>query len=261
VGGIKANDEHPADFIRENLQIQINVIDAAHRAGVGRLLFLGSSCIYPRLADQPMGEEALMTGPLEPTNEAYAVAKIAGIKMCEAYRRQHGRDYRSAMPTNLYGPNDNFDLQSSHVLPALLRKFHEARLAEAAVVPVWGSGRPRREFLHVDDMAAACIHLMRLPSERYWSVASDRCSHVNVGCGSDISIADLAALVAGVTGFQGRIEFDTRLPDGTPRKLLDVSRLNALGWQASIGLEEGVRATHEWMLAHWDQIAAPRGAG
>ena len=261
VGGIRANDTLPADFIRENLQIQINVIDAAHRAGVSRLLFLGSSCIYPRLADQPMREEALMTGPLEPTNEAYAVAKIAGIKTCEAYRRQHGRDYRSAMPTNLYGPNDNFDLESSHVLPALLRKFHEAKRAGASSVQVWGSGRPRREFLHVDDMAAACIHLMRLPPELYWSVASERCSHINVGCGSDVSIAELAGLIARLSGYEGRIAFDTSQPDGTPRKLLDVGRLRSLGWEAAIGLEEGIRATHDWMVAHWDRITADPGSG
>jgi GDP-L-fucose synthase len=189
VGGIKANNEQPADFIRDNLQIQTNVIHAAFCSGVSRLLFLGSSCIYPRLAEQPMSEEALMTGPLEGTNEAYAVAKIAGIKMCESYRRQHGADFRSVMPTNLYGPQDNFDLESSHVLPALLRKFHQAVLAGDGVVQVWGSGRPRREFLHVDDMAAACCHVMELPPGDYWAAVSDRCSHINVGTGEDISIA------------------------------------------------------------------------
>jgi GDP-L-fucose synthase len=256
VGGIKANNERPADFIRENLQVQTNVIDAAYRAGVSRLLFLGSSCIYPRLAEQPMREEALMTGTLEPTNEAYAVAKIAGIKMCESYRRQHGCDFRSVMPTNLYGPNDNFDLDSSHVLPALLRKFHQATLNRDAAVPVWGSGRPRREFLHVDDMAAASIHVLELEPESYWSVASERCSHINVGSGSDISIAELAALIGSVTGFGGDIEFDASMPDGTPRKLLDVSRLRTLGWQAGIGLEQGVRQTYAWMTAHWDSIAS-----
>jgi len=256
VGGIKANNERPADFIRENLQVQTNVIDAAWRAGVSRLLFLGSSCIYPRLAEQPMREEALMTGTLEPTNEAYAVAKIAGIKMCESYRRQHGCDFRSVMPTNLYGPNDNFDLDSSHVLPALLRKFHQATLRRDAAVPVWGSGRPRREFLHVDDMAAASIHVLELEPDTYWSVASERCSHINVGSGSDISIAELAALIGSVTGFGGDIEFDASMPDGTPRKLLDVSRLRTLGWQAGIGLEHGVRQTYAWMTAHWDSIAS-----
>jgi GDP-L-fucose synthase len=256
VGGIKANNEQPADFIRENLQVQTNVIDAAFRAGVARLLFLGSSCIYPRLAEQPMREEALLTGPLEPTNEAYAVAKIAGIKMCESYRRQHGCDFRSVMPTNLYGPHDNFDLASSHVLPALLRKFYQAATAGAASVNVWGSGRPRREFMHVDDMAAACIHLLELSPERYWSVASERCSHVNVGTGEDISIAELASLIAEVTGFEGAIEFDVAMPDGTPRKLLDVSRLRDLGWEASIGLRDGIRQTQEWMAAHWQEITA-----
>jgi len=256
VGGIKANNERPADFIRENLQVQTNVIDAAWRAGVSRLLFLGSSCIYPRLAEQPMREDALMTGTLEPTNEAYAVAKIAGIKMCESYRRQHGCDFRSVMPTNLYGPHDNFDLDSSHVLPALLRKFHQAMLRNDPAVPVWGSGRPRREFLHVDDMAAASIHVLELEPEIYWSVASERCSHINVGSGSDISIAELAALIGSVTGFGGDIEFDASMPDGTPRKLLDVSRLRTLGWQAEIGLEQGVRQTYSWMTAHWDAIAS-----
>jgi len=256
VGGIKANNEQPADFIRENLQVQTNVIDAAFRAGVARLLFLGSSCIYPRLAEQPMREEALMTGPLEPTNEAYAVAKIAGIKMCESYRRQHGCDFRSVMPTNLYGPNDNFDLASSHVLPALMRKFHQAVVAGDASVRVWGSGRPRREFMHVDDMAVASIHLLELAPERYWSVASERCSHVNVGTGKDISIAELASLIAGIAGFDGAIEFDATMPDGTPRKLLDVSRLRELGWEPSIGLEDGIRQTHEWMVANWQKITA-----
>lgn len=256
VGGIKANNERPAEFIRENLVIQTNVIDAAHRARVPRLLFLGSSCIYPRLAGQPMREDALMTGPLESTNEAYAVAKIAGIKMCESYRRQYGCDFRSAMPTNLYGPHDNFDLESSHVLPALLRKFHQAARQGADVVPVWGSGRPRREFLHVDDMADACVHLLELEPEAYWSVASERCSHVNVGSGTDISIAELARLIGRIAGFHGAIEFDASMPDGTPRKLLDVGRLRALGWEARIGLEDGIRQTYEWMTAHWEEITA-----
>jgi len=201
-----------------------------------------------------MREEALMTGPLEATNEAYAVAKIAGIKMCESYRRQYGRDFRSVMPTNLYGPNDNFDLQSSHVLPALLRKFHEAVLRSDSEVVVWGSGRPRREFLHVDDMASACIHLMGLQPERYWSGVEERCSHVNVGTGEDVSIAGLAELVARLSGFEGAIRFDRSMPDGSPRKLLDVRRLAALGWRAAIGLEEGVRSTREWMLRHWETV-------
>ncbi|MFC1720009.1 GDP-L-fucose synthase family protein [Pseudomonadota bacterium] len=250
VGGIKANRDAPAEFVRENLQIQTNVIHSAWQAGVSRLLFLGSSCIYPRLASQPITEEALMTGVLEPTNEAYAVAKIAGIKMCEAYRRQFGSDFRSAMPTNLYGPNDNFDLDSSHVLPALLRKFHAAVINGDATVTVWGSGMPRREFLHVDDLASAACFLMDLSADRYWSAVSDHCSHVNVGCGTDISIAELAGLIASVCGFQGRIEFDPAMPDGTPRKLLNVSRLEALGWKAQVPLEQGIRATRDWMVEH-----------
>lgn len=255
VGGIKANNDSPADFIRDNLQIQTNIIAAAHRAGVSRLLFLGSSCIYPRLAGQPMSEEALMTGTLESTNEAYAVAKIAGIKMCEAYRRQFGSDFRSVMPTNLYGPGDNFDLETSHVLPALLRKFHEAAAKGNETVRVWGSGRPRREFLHVDDMAAACCHLMELPEDQYWAAVSEHCSHVNVGCGTDISIAELAELIAGITGFRGKIEYDASMPDGTPRKLLDVGRLKSLGWEAGISLEDGVRDTFDWMKKHGVQIS------
>jgi GDP-L-fucose synthase len=254
VGGIKANNDFPADFIRENLQIQTNVIHSAYRAGVSRLLFLGSSCIYPRLASQPIREDALMAGPLENTNEAYAVAKIAGIRMCEAYRRQHGCDFRSAMPTNLYGPNDNFDLESGHVLPALLRKFHQAAISGDQTVSVWGSGRPRREFLHVDEMAAASCHLMGLSAQSYWSAVSDYCSHVNVGCGTDVSIAGLAELIAGVTGFKGSIVYDPEMPDGTPRKLLDVGRLQALGWRAQITLEQGVRQTCGWMVEHWDEI-------
>jgi len=250
VGGIKANADFPADFIRDNLQIQTNVIHSAHVAGVSRLLFLGSSCIYPRLASQPMAEDALMTGVLEKTNEAYAVAKIAGIKMCEAYRRQFGSDFRSAMPTNLYGPNDNFDLESSHVLPALLRKFHQAATHGEPQVEVWGSGTPRREFLHVDDMAAAACYLMALDPERYWSAAMEHSSHINVGSGIDISIAELAELIASVCGFQGTIRFNPAMPDGTPRKLLDVRRLEALGWKSEISLEQGIRATRDWMIEH-----------
>ena len=258
VGGIKANNDFPADFIRENLQIQTNVIHSAYRAGVSRLLFLGSSCIYPRLTEQPIREDALMTGPLESTNEAYAVAKIAGIRMCEAYRRQHGCDFRSAMPTNLYGPNDNFDLESGHVLPALLRKFHQAVISGDQTVSVWGSGRPRREFLHVDDMAAASCHLMELSEQIYWSAVSGHCSHVNVGCGTDVSIAELSDLIAGVTGFQGSIGYDPEMPDGTPRKLLDVSRLEALGWRAQITLEQGVRQTCDWMVEHWNELVVAK---
>ncbi len=254
VGGIKANKEMPADFIRENLQIQTNVIHAAYTAGVGRLLFLGSSCIYPRLAEQPMAEEALMSGPLEPTNEAYAVAKIAGIKMCESYRRQHGSDFRSVMPTNLYGPNDNFDLDTSHVLPALLRKFHAAAIKGGETVTVWGSGRPRREFLHVDDMAAASRHIMDLSPALFWSVATPQCSHINVGSGTDVSIAELAGLISGIAGFSGQITFDSGMPDGTPRKLLDISCLETLGWQPQTSLEEGIAQTYAWMVEHWSQV-------
>lgn len=251
VGGIKANEDFPADFIRDNLQIQTNVIHSAHVAGVSRLLFLGSSCIYPRLASQPMSEDALMTGVLEKTNEAYAVAKIAGIKMCEAYRRQFGSDFRSAMPTNLYGPHDNFDLETSHVLPALLRKFHQAATNGEKEVEVWGSGKPRREFLHVDDMAAAACYLMTLGQERYWSAVTEHGSHINVGSGIDISIAELAELIALVCGFQGTIRFNPAMPDGTPRKLLDVSRLEALGWKSEISLDQGIKATRDWMIEHW----------
>ena len=254
VGGIKVNQELPADFLRENLQIQTNVIHAAHTAGVERLLFLGSSCIYPHLAEQPMAEEALMSGSLEPTNEAYAVAKIAGIKMCESYRRQHGSDFRSVMPSNLYGPNDNFDLDTSHVLPALLRKFHTAATTGGQVVTVWGSGRPRREFLHVDDMAAASRHIMDLSPAQYWSVATPHCSHINVGSGTDLSIAELAELISAITGFKGQITFDSSMPDGTARKLLDISRLKALGWQPETSLEGGIAQTYSWMVEHWNQV-------
>ncbi|MDY6813564.1 MAG: GDP-L-fucose synthase [Pseudomonadota bacterium] len=235
VGGIHANDTYPADFIRDNLQIQTNIIDAAWRHGAAKLLFLGSSCIYPKHAPQPMPENCLLTGPLEPTNEWYAVAKIAGIKMCQAYRRQYGFNAISLMPTNLYGPGDNFDLQTSHVLPALIRKFHEAKTGGADHVVMWGTGTPRREFLHVDDLADACLFLM----QRYEDEAI-----VNVGVGEDITIRDLAALVAEVVGFTGEIRNDTSKPDGTPRKLLDVARLHALGWRARIGLREGITETY-----------------
>lgn len=248
VGGIKANNDYPADFIADNLIIESNVISAAHQAGVRRLLFLGSSCIYPKLADQPMREDALLTGPLEPTNEPYAIAKIAGIKMCESYRRQHGSDFRSLMPTNLYGPGDNFDPETSHVLAALLRRFQDAAASGAESVTVWGSGKPRREFLHVDDLARASIHFMNLPADQYWSAVDARCTHVNIGTGKDISIAELAALIAGITGFDGRIEYDKSKPDGTPRKLLDVTLAKSMGWEATIGLEEGIRQVYEWMV-------------
>ncbi len=241
VGGIHANNSSPADFIRDNLLIQTNIIDAAWRHGAKKLLFLGSSCIYPKFAPQPMHEEHLLTGPLEPTNEWYAIAKIAGIKMCQAYRKQYGFDAISLMPTNLYGPGDNFDLHSSHVLPALIRKFHEAKLNQLPEVEIWGSGTPKREFLHVDDLAAACLFLM----EHY----SDG-EIINVGSGEEISIADLAALVSQTVGFQGAIRYNAAMPDGTPRKLLDVSKLSALGWRSRISLQEGVAATYAWFLEH-----------
>ncbi len=241
VGGILANDTYPADFIRENLQIQTNVIDAAYRSGVRKLVFLGSSCIYPKLAAQPIREESLLEGALEPTNRAYAIAKIAGIEMVQAYRKQHGFRGICLQPTNLYGPGDNFDLQTSHVLPALLRKFHEAKLAGAPTVTLWGTGTPRREFLHVDDLASACVHL---------AAHYDDAPIVNVGVGEDISIRALAELVRDVVGYRGELVQDPSKPDGTPRKLLDVSRLRALGWSASIGLREGIVGTYEWFVQH-----------
>ncbi|MDT0681538.1 GDP-L-fucose synthase [Roseicyclus sp. F158] len=255
VGGIHANDTYPADFIYENLMIEANVIHQAHEAGVQRLLFLGSSCIYPRLAPQPMAEDALLTGRLEPTNEPYAIAKIAGIKLCESYSRQHGRDYRSVMPTNLYGPGDNFHPQNSHVLPALIRRFHEAVREGREEVTIWGTGTPRREFLHVDDMAEASLFVMALSDETYAAETDPMLSHINVGTGEDISIADLARLVADVTGYQGRIGFDTGKPDGTPRKLMDVSRLSRLGWTARTSLEDGVRETYAWFLSAAEEDA------
>ncbi len=250
VGGIHANNTYPAEFIYENLLIECNLVHAAHRAGVQRLLFLGSSCIYPRDARQPMREDALLTGRLESTNEPYAIAKIAGIKLCESYNRQYGRDYRSVMPTNLYGPGDNFHPENSHVIPGLMRRFHEARLAGAPSVMVWGSGRPRREFLHVDDMAAACVHVMQLPREVYAAHTQPMLSHINVGTGEDCTIRELAQTIAEVVGYRGQIEFDATKPDGTPRKLLDVSRLAALGWRASISLKDGLRGTYAWFLSH-----------
>jgi GDP-L-fucose synthase len=250
VGGIHANNTYPADFLHENLMLEANVIDAAHRAGVQRLLFLGSSCIYPRLAPQPMREEALLTGPLEPTNEPYAIAKIAGIKLCESYNRQHSRDYRSVMPTNLYGPGDNFHAENSHVIPALMRRFHEASQERREEVVIWGSGSPLREFLHVDDMAAACVHVMELDADTYRAHTKPTQSHLNVGTGTDISIGELARLMALVTGFRGRLAFDATKPDGTPRKLLDVSRMDRLGWRASIALEQGLKDTYAWFLEH-----------
>ena len=244
VGGIYANDTYPAEFIHDNLAIQTNVIDAAWRAGVEKLLFLGSSCIYPKHAPQPMTEDCLLTGPLEPSNEWYAIAKIAGIKMCQAYRKQYGFDAISVMPTNLYGPGDNFDLTMSHVLPALIRKFHEAKAEGAKSVIVWGTGTPRREFLHVDDLADACVFLM----QNYSSPEI-----VNIGRGRDVSILELAELVKDVIGYEGDIELDTSKPDGTPQKLLDTSRLSALGWEPSIDLREGIRGTHDWYATHGHQ--------
>jgi GDP-L-fucose synthase len=242
-GGILANNTYRADFIHDNLAIQVNVIDEAYRAGVKRLLFLGSSCIYPKHAPQPMKEEHLLTGLLEPTNQPYAIAKIAGVEMCDAYRRQHGCDFRAVMPTNLYGPGDNFDLNTSHVIPALIRKFHEARLAKAPSVTVWGTGTPRREFLHVDDLAQACVFLMKLPRKEW----GEKVKHpfVNVGTGTDLPIRELAQLVGKVTGYAGTLEFDASKPDGAPRKLLDVSLINGLGWRPVTSLQEGLAATYE----------------
>jgi GDP-L-fucose synthase len=246
VGGIKANNDLPVEFLLDNLQIQNNVIRAAHEAGVRKLLFLGSSCIYPKHAPQPIPESALLTGPLEPTNEAYAVAKIAGIKLCQAYAREYGDNFISAMPTNLFGPNDNFDLLSSHVLPALLRKAHEAKKRGDRELVVWGSGNPRREFLHVDDLASACVFLLR----KY-----DSAEIINVGCGEDVSIRELAELICDVVGFEGELSWDTSKPDGTPRKLLDVSKLHDLGWRHGIGLREGIARTYEWFLQNAAQEA------
>lgn len=256
VGGILANNSYPADFIYENLIIEANVIQAAHSSGVQKLLFLGSSCIYPKHAQQPMKEEALLTGMLEATNEPYAIAKIAGIKLCESYNRQHGRDYRSVMPTNLYGPHDNFHPENSHVIPALLRRFHEAVQRGDAEVVIWGSGAPMREFLHVDDMAAASVHVMELDRASLNVHTTPMLSHINVGTGKDCSIRELAETVAHVTGFQGRLIFDSSKPDGTPRKLMDVGRLNALGWKATIALENGLHDTYRWFVDNQNLIRA-----
>jgi GDP-L-fucose synthase len=252
VGGILANSTYPADFIRDNLAVELNLIEAAYRSGVEKLLFLGSSCIYPKHAPQPIKEEYLLTGALEPTNEWYAVAKIAGIKLCQAYNQQYGTRFISAMPTNLYGPGDNFDLHSSHVLPALLRKFHEAKESGVSEVVVWGSGTPKREFLHVDDLADACLFLM----QNY-----EGSEIVNVGTGEDVTIRELAELIRDVVGYEGRLVFDTRKPDGTPRKLLDVSRMNGLGWAATIPLDQGVERTYEWYRAHGPVAGAARKRG
>jgi len=253
VGGILANATWPADFIRENLAIELNLVEAAHRAGVQRLMFLGSSCIYPRAAPQPIKESALLTGPLEPTNQPYALAKIAGIEMCNAYHRQYGVDFRAVMPTNLYGPHDNFDLLNSHVLPALLRKFHEGKLTGAERVAVWGSGQPRREFLHVDDLATACLFVQDLAPEQWAALPHP---YVNVGCGVDVSIGEVAQEIRDVVGFRGELEFDRSKPDGAPRKLLDVSLLKSLGWSASIPLRRGLEETYAWFLQHVAGISA-----
>ncbi|MEO0938866.1 MAG: GDP-L-fucose synthase [Pseudomonadota bacterium] len=250
VGGIHANNTYPADFIYENLMIASNVIGAAHEAGVTRLLQLGSSCIYPRQVPQPMSETALMTGPLEPTNEPYAVAKIAAIKLCESYNRQHGTDFRSVMPTNLYGPGDNYHPENSHVVPALIRRFHEAVQQRAGEVVIWGTGTPYREFMHVDDMAAASLFVLDLAPEDYAANTQPMLSHINVGTGRDVTIAELARMIARISGFEGEIRFDTTKPDGTPRKLMDVSRLTSMGWQAQVGLEDGLRDAYAWFRAH-----------
>ena len=255
VGGIHANNTYPAEFIADNLATQSNIIQAAFGVGVHKLLFLGSSCIYPKLAKQPMREDYLLTGKLEPTNEPYAIAKIAGIKMCESYNRQYGLDYRCVMPTNLYGENDNFHPQNSHVIPAMMQRFHEAKLAGSAKVTVWGTGKPMREFLYVDDMAAACIHVMNIPhAELVAKVPNSMCSHINIGTGRDVTIAELASTMARVVGFEGDIEFDISKPDGAPRKLMDVSRLGSLGWKYSVELERGLGVTYEWFLAHLDEL-------
>jgi len=254
VGGIHANNTYPAEFIYENLMIECNLIHSAHQADVDKLLFLGSSCIYPKLAQQPMTEAALLTGTLEPTNEPYAVAKIAGIKLCESYNRQYGRDYRSVMPTNLYGPNDNFHPENSHVIPALLRRFHDAVEVQADELVVWGSGTPMREFLHVDDMAAASVYVMDLDEAVYRANTQPMLSHINVGSGVDCTIRELAETIARVTGFKGRLVFDASKPDGSPRKLMGVSRLKSLGWQAGIGLEDGLRDAYRWFLDNHDHF-------
>lgn len=254
VGGIHANNSYPAEFIYENLMMECNVIHQSYRAGVRDLLFLGSSCIYPKAVPQPMREDALLTGVLESTNEPYAIAKIAGIKLCESYNRQYGTDYRSVMPTNLYGPGDNFHPENSHVLPALIRRFHEAVRDGADNVTVWGTGTPRREFLHVDDMADASLFVLGLADDVYQANTQPMLSHINVGSGSDISIADLAQLVAKITGYTGAISFDSSKPDGTKQKLMDVSRLAGMGWKAAIGLEEGIRGAYQWFLENHSEL-------
>lgn len=253
VGGIHANNEYPADFIYENLMIESNIIHSAYQSGVERLLFLGSSCIYPKLAEQPMKESALLTGQLESTNEPYAIAKIAGIKLCESYNRQYNTDFRSVMPTNLYGPGDNYHPQNSHVIPALLRRFHEAKLDSAESVEIWGTGSPRREFLHVDDMAEASLHVLGLTKDAYQKHTETMLSHVNVGTGEDVTIRELAETIKAVTGFKGDISFNSDMPDGTPRKLMDVSVLRDLGWQASTQLKAGLEDAYTWFLENQNE--------
>jgi GDP-L-fucose synthase len=249
VGGILANNTYPAEFIYQNLMVEANVIHEAWRAGVKKLLFLGSSCIYPRLAPQPMTESMLLTGVLEPTNEPYAIAKIAGVKICEAYNRQYGTDYRSVMPTNLYGPGDNYHAENSHVIPGLIRRFHEAKLSGAPEVLIWGTGAPMREFLYVDDMAEACLHLMELDRDSYARNTQPMLSHINIGTGEDLSIRDLAKIIGEVVGYQGRIAFDTTKPDGVPRKLMNVERMRSLGWQPQVGLRDGLALAYADFLA------------
>ncbi|NOV28553.1 GDP-L-fucose synthase [Methylomonas sp. ZR1] len=256
VGGIHANNEYPAEFIYQNLMMEANVVHQAWRIGCKQLLFLGSSCIYPKFAEQPMRESALLTGVLESTNEPYAISKIAGIKLCESYNRQYGVDYRSVMPTNLYGENDNFHLQNSHVIPALIRKFHDAKLGNSPTVSVWGTGKAMREFLHVEDMAAACLHVMALDKEQYQSCTEPMLSHLNVGTGEDVTVRELAETIQDVVGFQGQISWDSTKPDGTPRKLMDVSKLKSLGWQPKIPLKTGLELTYRWFLEHQGQFKA-----
>ena len=256
VGGIWANNTYPAEFIYQNLIIEANIIHGAFQAGVRKLLFLGSSCIYPKLAEQPIAESSLLQGALEPTNEPYAIAKIVGIKLCESYNRQYGTDYRSVMPTNLYGINDNFHPENSHVVPALLRRFHEAKMQDLPSVTVWGSGSPMREFLYVDDMAGACLHVMNLPKEVYGEHVLPMSSHINVGTGKDCTIRELANTIARAVGYQGDILWDTSKPDGTPRKLLDVGLLKRLGWQYSVELDEGIERTYQWFLQNQEKFRA-----
>ena len=254
VGGIHANHTYPADFIADNLAIELNVIQSAYKAGVEKLLFLGSSCIYPKLAKQPMSEEALLSGALEPTNEPYAIAKIAGIKLCESFNRQYGTDYRSVMPTNLYGPRDNFHPDNSHVIPALIRRIHSAKINNDPDVTIWGSGTPKREFLHVDDMAAACIHAMNLDLSILSEHTHPNRSHINVGTGKDVSIDSLANTIANIIGYEGKLIYDTSKPDGAPRKLLDVSRLKKMGWKSEISLHQGLKTTYKWYKDNLDSL-------